>query len=52
MDPRQFDALSRTVAHASSRRQTLARVGAAGLLAGLAAALGRGRSEALPAVQG
>jgi hypothetical protein len=52
MDPRQFDALSRTLAQGASRRQTLTRVGAAGLLAGLAAALGRGRSEALPAVQG
>jgi hypothetical protein len=52
MDPQHFDALSRTFAQASSRRQALARVGAAGLLAGLTTALGRGRSEALPAVQG
>src|SRR4051812_2340209 len=52
MDPQQFDALSRTFAHASSRRQAMARVGAAGLLAGLASTFGRGRSEALPAAQG
>ena len=52
MDPQQFDALSRTFAHASSRRQAMARAGAAGLLAGLATAFGRGRAEALPAVQG
>ena len=52
MDPQQFDALSRTFAYASSRRQAMARAGAAGLLAGLASAFGRGRSEALPAVQG
>ena len=52
MDPQQFDALSRTLAHASSRRQAMVRVGAAGLLAGLVTAFGRGRSEALPAVQG
>jgi hypothetical protein len=52
MDPQQFDALSRTFVHASSRRQAMARAGAAGLLAGLATAFGRGRAEALPAVQG
>jgi hypothetical protein len=52
MDPQQFDALSRTFAHASSRRRAIARVGAAGLLAGLAGALGRGRTEALSAAQG
>ena len=52
MDPQQFDALSRTFAHASTRRRAIARVGAAGLLAGLAGALGRGRAEALPAAQG
>src|SRR3712207_759071 len=52
MDPQQFDTLSRTLAQASSRRQAVVRVGAAGLLAGLATAFGRGRSEALPVVQG
>jgi hypothetical protein len=51
LDPQQFDALSQTLAHASSRRQAIVRAGAAGLLAGLATAFGRGRSEALPAVQ-
>jgi hypothetical protein len=52
MDPQQFDALSRTFAHASTRRRAIARAGAAGLLAGLAGALGRGRTEAIPAAQG
>jgi hypothetical protein len=52
MDPQQFDALSRTFAHASSRREAMARVGAAGLLAGLVTAFGRGRSKALSAAQG
>src|SRR5918996_3085056 len=52
MDPQQFDALSRTLAHSSSRRRAIARVGGAGLLAGLATAFGRGRSEALPVAQG
>jgi hypothetical protein len=51
MDPQQFDALSRTLAHSSSRRRAIARVGGAGLIAGLATALGRGRSEALPVAQ-
>ena len=36
----QFDALSRTFAHASSRRQAMARVGAARFLAGLASTFG------------
>jgi hypothetical protein len=52
MDPQQFDALSRTLAHSSSRRRAIARVGGAGLLAGLVAAFGRDRSEAVPAAQG
>src|SRR5688572_12312959 len=52
MDPQQFDALSRTLAQVSSRRQAMVRVGAAGLLAGLATAVGRGRTEALAAAQG
>jgi hypothetical protein len=51
MDPQQFDALSRTLAHSSSRRRAIARVGGAGLIAGLATAFGRGRSEALPVAQ-
>jgi hypothetical protein len=46
MDPRQFDALSRTLASGVSRRQAVRRWGAAGVLAGLAAAVGRGRVEA------
>jgi hypothetical protein len=53
MDPIQFDALSRKLADGVSRRQAVARFGAAGLLAGLASALGRERvAEARPAVQG
>ena len=52
MDPQQFDAFSRTFAQGSSRRQAMARIGAAGLLAGLTTAFGRGRAEALPAAQG
>jgi hypothetical protein len=52
MDPRQFDALSRTVAGGVSRRQALARFGAAGVLAGLIGALGRDRPvHALPRAQ-
>jgi hypothetical protein len=52
MDPRQFDALSRKVADGVSRRQAVARFGAAGLLAGLTSALGRDRvAGAAPAVQ-
>ena len=51
MDPQQFDALSRTLAHSSSRRRAIGRIGGAGLIAGLATALGRGRSEALPVAQ-
>jgi hypothetical protein len=46
MDPRQFDALSRTLANGVSRRQAVTRWGAAGVLAGLAAMIGRGRGEA------
>ena len=46
MDPRQFDALSRTLANGISRRQAVTRWGAAGVLAGLAAAIGRGRGDA------
>jgi hypothetical protein len=52
MDPQQFDALSRTFAHASSRRRAITRFGAAGLLAGLADARGRDRAAARPATQG
>ena len=46
MDPIQFDALSRKVASGVSRRQAVARFGAAGLLAGLSGALGRERTAA------
>jgi hypothetical protein len=46
MDPKQFDALSRTLANGLSRRQAVTRWGVAGVLAGLAASLGRGRGEA------
>jgi hypothetical protein len=52
MDPSQFDALSRKVADGVSRRQAVARFGAAGLLAGLTSALGRERvAGAVPAAQ-
>ena len=52
MHPSQFDAFSRKLADGVSRRQAVTRFGAAGLLAGLAGALGRDRpAEALPAVQ-
>lgn len=52
MDPRQFDALSRAVADGVSRRRVLARLGAGGLAAGFAAAIGRGRTgAALPTAQ-
>src|SRR5687768_16491036 len=46
MDPKQFDALSRTLADGLSRRQAVTRWGAAGMLAGLAAVVGRGRGGA------
>ena len=52
MDPRAFDDLSRTLAQSASRRQAVARFGTAGMLAGLVAALGRGRIGALAAAQG
>lgn len=46
MDAKRFDALSRTLASGVSRREAVRRWGAAGVLAGLAAAAGRGRGEA------
>jgi hypothetical protein len=46
MDPIQFDALSRKVASGVSRRQAVARFGAAGLLAGVSSVLGRERTAA------
>jgi len=51
MDPRQFDALSRRLASGVSRRQAVARFGAAGLLAGLSSALGREPTAAAPLEQ-
>ncbi|MBA3451360.1 MAG: hypothetical protein H0T18_09130, partial [Chloroflexia bacterium] len=52
MDPNHFDALSRTLASGLSRRQAVTRWSAAGLLAALAAAVGRERVAAvLPALQ-
>lgn len=51
MDPQRFDALSRTVAGAVSRRQAMARIGLAGVAAGLAGAISRGPARALPAAQ-
>src|SRR5215207_9722592 len=51
MDPRQFDALSRRLASGVSRRQAVARFGAAGLLAGLSSAFGREPTAAAPLEQ-
>src|SRR4051812_30711684 len=51
MDSKQFDALSRSLARGVSRRRAVTRLGAGGVVAGLAALTGRSEAGALPALQ-
>jgi hypothetical protein len=51
MDSKQFDALSRILAHGVSRRRAVARLSAAGLVAGLGAVTSQREAGALPAIQ-